>query len=1062
MVKVNERLLANNSLSLTQWVEQAIGIAAIQVRVRLKGNKLHILCEGRTSPPRQTAKAKLVQALRATDINDLIADESQSVIEQIFLYGRNFGQKRPDWTEVINFYELGQDFADYTDTATIQKAGLTNRIEEMSDKTLSPLEGNQEETMPGRMAEILEPESVIDRARQGNLDAITRYLGENLKSLGVRVKVVSKTLRRKHHHQNNLNDRDLHYGLANQTLKERRLWVFCESAYSPDPSLLASPIAQQLRDLQVKGFRDAVIISQVSGEETPDWMLRIDLTPPEQMLREWAKWGDVQAIVRLLNQAISPYTEVSAVLKETTLHISCMSINSSDRDRKSNDTEAPDKQVVLEAIVPLLNSLAPRNIQAAVIYGHEAESAPPAWVEWLNLPATKQVELAASTLTLASQGDEAALVFLLGRLLNPDMDWRLATGGIRVQVRRKEDLLHIMADAPVCPAQRAVTEPIAKFVRQLEIPDISGVRIYGRRAGQTQPLWSYGLDFTSRNKQGEETSPEFAASEDYAEVQTDDLSLEEAQLDDVTIDTRVTDVLTEHIDDFHTDPQPWEKAWSGMMQTLASTLVRSQIFTPSEKSQNLLSLPGKASFQGVKVALVWGTAGIMLTWGLDLVLGQIVRPNLNQTKEALVLEPDSVTKESENVSERDTSPTANNQGEDFNLPQVSLRQRTNQNNQEFNESKFTKPGDGEVNLNNIDPSANFPKLVPSYGSFNNRQLNEKLVIYQNQVAAKGAPDVLIVGSSRALRGVDPQALENSLASQGYGNLEIFNFGINGATAQVVDLLLRRCLTPEQLPKMIIWADGARAFNSGRADITYNAIATSTGYKKLVAGAIPRNDLARQPNNNLEPFTATPIAPGAATNAQSIDEWLSNSFANLSSTYKERDRLQAMLRDRFANSFDFSQPKTLAKTPSPTEKQLNNWSGFVPITLRFNPTNYYQKHPKVSGTYDNDYNNFQMVGPQIGSLESVLQFTQANQIPVVFVNLPLTTEYLDPVRTKHEQEFEMYMLRLSLGQHFIFRNWSKLWPNRNDYFSDPSHLNRYGAIAVSNRLAQDPLIPWPKK
>jgi hypothetical protein len=35
-------------------------------------------------------------------------------------------------------------------------------------------------------------------------------------------------------------------------------------------------------------------------------------------------------------------------------------------------------------------------------------------------------------------------------------------------------------------------------------------------------------------------------------------------------------------------------------------------------------------------------------------------------------------------------------------------------------------------------------------------------------------------------------------------------------------------------------------------------------------------------------------------------------------------------------------------------------------------------------------------------------------------------------------------------------------NKNDYFSDPSHLNRYGAYTVSNQLAQDPMIPWPSK
>ncbi|NJN86014.1 MAG: hypothetical protein HC881_06480 [Leptolyngbyaceae cyanobacterium SL_7_1] len=97
---------------------------------------------------------------------------------------------------------------------------------------------------------------------------------------------------------------------------------------------------------------------------------------------------------------------------------------------------------------------------------------------------------------------------------------------------------------------------------------------------------------------------------------------------------------------------------------------------------------------------------------------------------------------------------------------------------------------------------------------------------------------MVVGSSRALRGVDPAALEASLAELGYTDVDVFNFGINGATAQVVDLIVRRLLTPEQLPRLIVWADGARAFNSGTADITYNGIAASQGYGDLAAGKLP--------------------------------------------------------------------------------------------------------------------------------------------------------------------------------------------------------------------------------
>ena len=45
---------------------------------------------------------------------------------------------------------------------------------------------------------------------------------------------------------------------------------------------------------------------------------------------------------------------------------------------------------------------------------------------------------------------------------------------------------------------------------------------------------------------------------------------------------------------------------------------------------------------------------------------------------------------------------------------------------------------------------------------------------------------------------------------------------------------------------------------------------------------------------------------------------------------------------------------------------------------------------------------------------------------------------------------------------IFRDLSQLLLTKSDYFSDPSHLNRYGAYKVSNQLAQDPMIPWPTK
>ncbi|NJK33709.1 MAG: hypothetical protein HC919_01480 [Oscillatoriales cyanobacterium SM2_2_1] len=93
-------------------------------------------------------------------------------------------------------------------------------------------------------------------------------------------------------------------------------------------------------------------------------------------------------------------------------------------------------------------------------------------------------------------------------------------------------------------------------------------------------------------------------------------------------------------------------------------------------------------------------------------------------------------------------------------------------------------------------------------------------------------DVLIVGSSRALRGIDPTALEQSLTTRGIAQVRVFNLGIDGATARVAELKLTRILGDRTLPRLVIWADGLRAFNSSRRDSTYEEIAASEGYGAL--------------------------------------------------------------------------------------------------------------------------------------------------------------------------------------------------------------------------------------
>jgi hypothetical protein len=332
-----------------------------------------------------------------------------------------------------------------------------------------------------------------------------------------------------------------------------------------------------------------------------------------------------------------------------------------------------------------------------------------------------------------------------------------------------------------------------------------------------------------------------------------------------------------------------------------------------------------------------------------------------------------------------------------------------------------------------------PKVMPT---FNARQLDEQLTLYRQRLQKTGhPPDILIVGSSRALRGIDPVALSKGLGSRGLGNMDVFNFGINGATAQVVDFILRKVLEPQELPKMIVWGDGSRAFNNARSDLTFRTIAASPGYKLI--------------NNSKH-----------ENSYQDLDQWLNQSLGTVSTTYQNRDRLKAFLGEglvKALSAFGATTAKPNKDSDQETSAQKVDSNGFLPLSIRFDPSTYYQKHPKVSGRYDNDYTPFALNGGQDLAFQAVLRFTQVKKISLVFVNMPLTAEYLDPVRTQHEQEFQRYMLQASAKHsNFLFRNLSLLYPQSNGFFSDPSHLNRYGAYEVSKVLAKDSRIPWNKK
>ncbi len=338
----------------------------------------------------------------------------------------------------------------------------------------------------------------------------------------------------------------------------------------------------------------------------------------------------------------------------------------------------------------------------------------------------------------------------------------------------------------------------------------------------------------------------------------------------------------------------------------------------------------------------------------------------------------------------------------------------------------------------------------AFPTFNSPLLDAQLELYRSYIAAVGKPDVLVVGSSRVLQGVDAKALQRALGDRGYGDIKVFNFGVNGATAQVVNLIVRQILKPEELPDLIVWADGVRAFNSGRSDRTYQAIINSPGYRAIVSQASAEGTQKGQKTsetvgvNGVNPF------------------------------WKQQPQVLQLQDDdldphdvHLTNSLLADAREQLGNVPQLETTAIRLWvsaidsNGFLPVDDRFDPVSYYQTFPRVGGRYDGDYQPFNLGGEQAAALQSLMAFARSRNIPVAIVSLPLSSDYLDPVRLAYERQFSTVMGQRATQQGFTFVDLSGAFSGRNDYFADPSHLNAEGAAAVARLLAAETRIPWPR-
>jgi hypothetical protein len=1018
------------SMTLNDWVTRVLNWPDLRVQVQSAGTHLHILCEGMVCPDPAVLEARFRRGLAQVPLDRLSLETWPRLI---LLYGRRLGQTKPVWTRYV-----------VLEPAMAATASAAPPIE-LPDATAAATDPERFDALPLPQSPTPPPPAAasVQSAWSGLARRAARHVGETLKQNGIQARVTVK-----------ITPAPNDLVLGDDRSAGHRLWAICQVPGTVDWSAQGPALARSLRALDLEGFRDGYVLGQALAESEPSWILRVNLTTPRQMLFDWARWGDVQAFSQLLDRTLGNRLArpVSAVLEESTLHVFAR-------------LQAPALGMTAESrsvVSTLARAIAPQGIHSLVLYGcPDREEAAPQWVEWMDLPASTRSELAESALTLARAGDQAAQVFLLERAINRDLDQWMASGGLRAQLCRRGDLLHVMIDGPTCPDRDSVAALVAALIRDWQVPGLAGVRIYGRAAGSKQPQWQRADDFTARSSRTaqHDAAPDFAAAEAAMAAAGETQAPNLGDLDAVERNRRAHPtsraLALRRSRDATQAPWSWADWGQWLVDSCRSRLVATGVWaaeTTAPTAHPVRVSVWQPESSGWLSLLGAGAIGLTVVLGIDWVAA---RP-------------------------------------EWALSSAAQARRS--------ASELLNLSSGAAEAAEVVPEP------PKFPSFNSPQFDRQLTLYQQFVLREGVPDVLVVGSSRALRGIDPGRLRDRLAHKGKPKLKIFNFGINGATAKVVQAIVQGILPPEQLPKLILWADGTRAFNSGRADATYQAMAASPAYRALQQGTFPRPVRPNQTANDPAPLDRpAPSAPepgpltstrevpdllrqswlggvvGAIPTPEDFEAWLQDRTTQLSQARSRRDRLKATLRDRWQGWSLFAAlgaGETLRRGVTPALPDLVqgarvhlgkiaaatghgrdgvvDFNGFLPLSVKFNPATYYQTYPRVPGDFDSDYRNFSLSGEQFEALAAILQQAKARKVAVVFVNVPLTDDYLDGPRSAYEQQFNQFMR----SQPLVYLDLSRLWVTRHDRFSDPSHLNRYGAQALTDAIAASKVIPWP--
>jgi hypothetical protein len=288
------------------------------------------------------------------------------------------------------------------------------------------------------------------------------------------------------------------------------------------------------------------------------------------------------------------------------------------------------------------------------------------------------------------------------------------------------------------------------------------------------------------------------------------------------------------------------------------------------------------------------------------------------------------------------------------------------------------------------------------------------------------PDIIFMGTSRALSGFDPTVVEQEIESQTGVHTYAHNMGLTGGTIEIHYLMLKNIIRDDKKPKVIVY---------GLTDSEFVPVPVSpVDYLPYTNVLLRPDDFWKFSGNTIE---------------SKIAFWVKQILP----IYRDR----RILMDALSIAFNPYDPAHKYFAPGPDHKDPSS-NGFIPGSGDARATASWldenrREYAPILGGFKFDYT-------RLDTLDKFIDLADSRGIKVVLVTMPVDAELRKLWDNDQRIDEFRAALQVVAGEHGVplldlYRGWDGF---PEDGLWDYHHLNEVGAGAVSKLVADTELVP----